>query len=67
MDKLKELFKKSFDLWIKMRWLKEIDRAINRYNRVLDRHKKLFNKVCRERHIMNELIKEYNERYSANL
>ena len=33
MGELKQLLKKSFELWIKKRWLKEINRAIDRYNK----------------------------------
>ena len=67
MDRLKAMFKESFDIWVKMRWLNEINRAVTRYDRVLRRSHKLISKVRRERHVMNELLKEYNKRYNTNL
>ena len=60
MEKLKDLIKESFELSIKMRWLKEINRATERY-------KKTYTKACREHAVMQGLIKKYNELYNDNL
>lgn len=60
MDKLKDLIKESFELSVKMRWLKEINRATERY-------KKTYAKACREHYIMQTLIKKYNDLYNDNL
>ena len=60
MEKLKELFKRSFDLWVKKRWLKEIDRAVDRY-------KKTYAKATREHYVMNKLIEEYKKIYGEDL
>ena len=60
MQKFKELCKRSFDLWVKKRWLKEIDRAVDRY-------KKTYAKADREHYVMQALIRRYNEIYNDNL
>jgi hypothetical protein len=60
MQKLKELIKQSFELWVKKRWLKEIDRAIDRY-------KKTYAKATREHYVMNKLIEEYKKIYGEDL
>lgn len=60
MEKFKELLKESFELSVKMRWLKEINRATERY-------KKTYSKACREHQVMQALIKRYNELYNDNL
>lgn len=60
MDKFCELLKRSFELWCKKRWLKEIDRAIDRYQ-------KAQTKANREHYVMKTLICRYNEIYNENL
>ena len=60
MEKLKELLKSSFELWVKKRWLKEIDRSVDRYNNYKD-------KAAKEQYILNSLIKEYNKIYHDEL
>ena len=60
MQKLKELIKQSFELNVKKRWLKEIDRAVDRY-------KKAHAKANREHYVMNKLIEEYNKIYGEDL
>ena len=60
MDKFKELIKRSFDLWVKKRWLKEINRAIDKY-------KKTYAKATREHYVMNKLIEEYKKIYGEDL
>jgi ribosomal protein S27AE len=59
MEKLKQLIKESFELFVKKRWLKEIDRALKNYNKFSDR-------ASREHYIMLALIKKYNELYPAD-
>jgi ribosomal protein S27AE len=56
MEKLKQLLKESFELFVKKRWLKEIESAIERY-------KKTYAKATREHYIMQVLINRYNELY----
>jgi hypothetical protein len=60
MEKLKQLIKESFEMRVKMRWLREIERATDRY-------KKTYAKAAREHAVMQALIKEYNKLYSDNL
>lgn len=59
MDMFKELMKRSFDLWVKKRQLKEIDRAIDKY-------KKTYAKATREHYVMNKLIEEYKKIYGED-
>lgn len=60
MEKLKQLIKESFEMRVKMRWLREIERATDRY-------KKTYAKAAREHAVMQALIKRYNELYNDNL
>lgn len=60
MNMLKNLLKRTFELWVKKRWLKEIDRAVDRY-------KKTYAKATREHYVMNKLIEEYNKIYNEDL
>jgi large subunit ribosomal protein L9 len=54
MQKLKELIKQSWELHVKMSWLKEIDRAYNRY-------KKNSEKAAKERAEALEISKKLRE------
>lgn len=60
MSTVKDLLKRTFDLWVKKRWLKEISRSVDRYNKYKD-------SAAREQYILNSLIKEYNNIYHENL
>jgi hypothetical protein len=60
MQKLKELIKQSFALYVKKKWLKEIDKAVDRY-------KKASNKAARERYVFNKLVEEYEKIYGEDL
>lgn len=57
---LKKMFKESFDLWCKMRWLKVIDKECDKYI-------KLKNKLSTQQFIANSLIEEYSRVYGENL
>ena len=57
MEQLKKLLKKLFELWIKKRWLTEINRAVVRYNKSRDI---LYQDTC----VLVDLVEEYNKRYS---
>ena len=56
MKELKKLIKESFDLFVKKRWLKEIDKMFKSYKKYSDR-------ASRDLYVMNTLIKRYNELY----
>ena len=60
MKELKELLKRTFEIWRKMRWLKMIDREA-------DEMRKLAEKWNRKQYVVKELVREYNERYGDSL
>ena len=51
-----ELIKMNFNLWVKMRWLKEI-------NKVVDERNKAYKKYTRKALVLEELLKEFNKKY----
>ncbi len=55
-----ELIKRSFELSVKMRWLKLIDREC-------DKAKKLRYKLDRQNYIINCLLNEYKNKYGEDL
>ena len=60
MKELKRLIKETIDLWIKMRWLKII-------NKECDKYIKAKQKTERHQYVVNELLKEYKEKYGEEL
>ena len=60
MEKFKDLLKRSFELWVKKRWLKEIDRAV-------DRHNKAKTKADYERYVIAVLLEKYKNKYGEDL
>lgn len=57
---MKELIKKSFDLWVKMRWLKMIEKETKKRD-------KLWSRYNRQEYVVSELLKEYFELYPEAL
>jgi hypothetical protein len=57
---MRELFKRRFELFIKMRWLKTISKET-------DKHKKLTEKSNRQLYVVNALLKRYHEIYGEDL
>ena len=57
---MKALLKKRFELFVKMRWLKTI-------NKETDKYKKLEEKSNRQLHVVNALLKEYYKKYGEDL
>lgn len=55
-----DLLKRTLELSVKKLWLREIDRAIDRYQ-------KAQTKANREHYVMKKLICRYNEIYNENL
>lgn len=55
-----ELLKRRFDLFVKMRWLKTIDKETDKY-------KKLTEKSNRQLYVLNALLKAYHEKYGEDL
>jgi DNA-binding transcriptional regulator GbsR (MarR family) len=60
MEKVLELLKRMFQMLAEKRWLKEIDKAVDRY-------KKAQSKANREYFVMKKLCERYNELYHRNL
>ena len=60
MRDLRELLKRSADLFVKMRWLKTI-------NKETDKYKKLEEKSNRQLYVLNALLKRYHEIYGEDL
>ena len=54
---MKELLKRSFELWVKMRWLKTIDKEIRK-------GRKYFSKYKMKEYVVNKLVEEYNTLYA---
>lgn len=57
---MKELLKQSFEFWCKKRWLKAIDKQINKYDN-------LRQKMERQYYVLSEMINRYNEIYGDDL
>ena len=57
---MKALLKKRFELFVKMRWLKTINKETNKYE-------KLKAKSIRQIYVVNALLKEYKEKYGEDL
>ena len=55
-----ELLKRSFELFVKKRWLKIIDKECNKYN-------KIKRKLCRQQYVVNSLLAEYKKKYEKDL
>ena len=60
MSMFNDLLKRTFELWVKKHWLKEIKRAEDRY-------RKAKTKATYEHYVLTTLIKEYNNIYNDNL
>lgn len=57
---MRELIKKSFDLWVRTRWLKMIDKEIKKRDELLNRYN-------RQKYVVSELFKRYCELYPEAL
>ena len=55
-----ELLKRSFDLWVKKRWLKAIVKETDKCN-------KLSKKLLRQKYVLNSLLAEYMKIYGEDL
>lgn len=67
MNELKNLLKESFDLFVKKRWLKAINKEVNKYNRINRKHTKVSGKLRKQQYILDAMIKRYNEIYGEDL
>ena len=57
---MRDLLKKEFELFVRMRWLKTIDKETDKY-------RKLINKSNRQLHVVKALLKKYFEIYGEDL
>lgn len=57
MKEIKGLLKRTFELWVKMRWLKLIDKE-------LKKRRKYFFKYKTQEYVVNKLVEEYNKLYA---
>ena len=57
---MREILKKEFELFVRMRWLKAIDKETDKY-------RKLINKSNRQLYVVKALLKKYFEIYGEDL
>ena len=57
---LKKLLKQSFELTVRTRWLKTIDKEVDKRN-------KLKIKLDTSQYIIDELVKEYEKKYNDKI
>jgi hypothetical protein len=55
-----ELLKRSFELFVKERWLKTIKKEVDKYN-------KIKHKLFRQQYVVNSLLEEYKKIYGEDL
>ena len=55
-----ELLKRLFELFVKNRWLKIIDKECDKYN-------KIKRKLSRQQYVVNYLLAEYKKKYGEDL
>ena len=55
-EEMKKILKERFDLWIKMRWLKAINKEVDKYN-------KISNKAKRQSYVVHSMWQRFNELY----
>lgn len=55
-----ELLKQLFELFVKNRWLKTIDKECDKYN-------KIKSKLSRQRYVVNYLLAEYKKKHGEDL
>ena len=55
-EEMKKILKERFDLWIKMRWLKAINKEVDKYN-------KISNKAKRQSYVVHSMWRRFNELY----
>lgn len=55
-----ELIKKSFELFVKKRWLRTIEKETDKYN-------KIKNTLLQQQYVVNSLLEEYKKMYGENL
>ncbi len=64
---MKELIKEFFNLWARKRWIKTIEKEVDKYNKASCKITKYTQKLNRHRFVVNKLVEHYNEIYKENL
>ena len=57
---MKKLLKRQFELWVKMRWLKTIDKEIKK-------RQKYKLKYLAQVYVIDHLVAEYNQKYADSV
>lgn len=60
MSQLKELVKEAFELNVRMRWLKTINKAVKKRDNTLEKFK-------RQNYVVTKLVEEYKKIYPNDL
>ena len=67
MNKLKTLIQEIFELWVRKRWLKEVNKACDKYiqtkEKIDKKTKKDQEKLNRYSYVAMTMIQEYKDRY----
>ena len=67
MNKLKTLIQEIFELWVRKLWLKEVNKACDKYiqtkEKINKKTKKDQEKLNRCSYVVMVMIKEYKDRY----
>ena len=67
MKGIKHLIKETFNLWVRKRWLKEVNKACDKYIKIKEkidkRHKRDQEKLNRYSHVAMMMVQEYKDRY----
>lgn len=57
---MRDLLKQSFELFVKKRWLKTIEKECDKYD-------KIKSKLLRQQYVVNSLLAEYKKKYGKDL
>ena len=67
MKEIKRLIKEIAELWVRRRWVKEVNKACDKYvktkEKIDKRHEKDQEKLKRYGYVANIMIQEYKDRY----
>ena len=63
MSELRKLIEESFELFLKKRWLKVIEKEIKKYNKSKDKANRYANKVKMSEKVIKDLVEKYNKTF----
>lgn len=64
MATFKELLKRTFDLWVMKRWLVEINKELDLYNKYESKSGHYKNEAYHHKQVVKKLYDEYCEKYN---